>query len=266
LEAVRYRGLREINSQISNSASYRLPRLLTQVLDVVMKSKSDDRVRAPLAARQNEVEVKLPVTDVPALRRRLEHLGARQISARTHEFNTLYDSQKKKLARRGQMIRIRSEQPAPRENQQHRMLQTEAKLTFKGPVHGNTGKSSTTRLLNKGRYKVREELELTLSDGKQMCQILCALGLRPTFRYEKFRTTYGLKSQRNLKIEFDETPIGTFLELEGSPSSINRVARLVGYAPPQYITQTYGTLYVTYMRQHGLKPSNMLFSTTKKSR
>lgn len=228
-----------------------------------MKSKSDDRVRAPLLGRQNEVEVKLPVTDVPALRRRLVHLGARQISARTHEFNTLYDSQKKILARRGQMIRIRSEQPA---NQQRRILQAEAQLTFKGPVRGNAGKSSATRRLNKGRYKVREELELTLSDGERMCQILCALGLRPAFRYEKFRTTYGLKSERNLKIEFDETPIGTFLELEGSPSSINRVARLLGYAPSQYMTQTYGTLYVTHMRQHGLKPSDMLFSTTKKSR
>ena len=99
-----------------------------------------------------------------------------------------------------------------------------------------------------------------------MLRILSVVGLRPAFRYEKFRTTYGLNGLRNLKIELDETPIGTFLELEGSPSAINRAAKLLGYIPSQYITQTYGDLYVADVRRHGLKPANMLFSTTKKSR
>jgi adenylate cyclase class IV len=99
-----------------------------------------------------------------------------------------------------------------------------------------------------------------------MHRILSALSLRPSFRYEKFRTTYVLKDLRNLKIELDETPIGTFLELEGGPSSINRAAKLLGYIPSQYITQTYGDLYIADSRRHGSKPTDMLFSTTKKSR
>ena len=72
------------------------------------------------------------------------------------------------------------------------------------------------------------------------------------------------KSIRNLKIELDETPIGAFLELEGSPSSIDRVARLLGYTHSDYITQTYGALYIADSRLHGYKPTNMLFPSTKK--
>jgi adenylate cyclase class 2 len=220
-----------------------------------MKSKSN-----------HETEIKLRVTDIPALRRRLRQLKARQISPRTHELNNLYDTPTRKLAGQGQMIRIRSEQPALRASRKQRPLSAEAKLTYKGPASGKRNQSSATHRRRKSRYKVRKELELSVSDHDQMRQILSALGLRPAFRYEKFRTTYALKSLRNLKIEFDETPIGTFLELEGSPSAINRAAELLGYVHSQYITQTYGDLYIAHMRRQGRRPSDMLFSATKKSR
>ena len=164
------------------------------------------------------------------------------------------------------MIRIRTEQPAPGANRKQRPLPAEAKLTYKGPAGGKRDPSSTTRRPRKSRYKVREELELSVSDHDQMRQILGALRLRPSFRYEKFRTTYALRGLRNLKIEFDETPIGTFLELEGSPSAINRAAELLGYPHSQYITKTYGDLYVAHMRRKGRRPSDMLFSATRKWR
>ena len=61
-----------------------------------------------------EIEIKLRVTDVPTLRRRLKQLKARQITPRTHELNTLYDTPKKKLSRHGQIIRIRVERPSSR--------------------------------------------------------------------------------------------------------------------------------------------------------
>jgi len=211
----------------------------------------------------NETEIKLRVTDVPALLRRLKKLKAQQIFTRTHEFNTLYDTPKKNLHRQGQLIRVRVEQPASRASQKHEPPRTEAKLTYKGPAQN---KSKSARTPGQPRYKVKEEFELTLSDGERMRRILSALGLRPSFLYEKFRTTYVLKGHRDLKIEFDETPIGTFLELEGSPAAINRAAKLLGYVPSQYITETYGGLYIAHSRRVGSKPTNMLFSTTKKSR
>ena len=214
-----------------------------------------------------EIEIKLRVTDVPTLRRRLKQLKARQITPRTHELNTLYDTPKKNLFRQGQIIRIRVERPPSRSSQNREAPRIEAKLTYKGPPQNKSNQPSSLGQPNKkNRYKVKEEFELEISDAEKMRRILSALHLRPSFRYEKFRTTYVLKNLHNLKIELDETPIGTFLELEGSPSAINRAAKRLGYIPSQYITQTYGALYVADSRRHGLKPANMLFSLTKKTR
>jgi adenylate cyclase class 2 len=225
-----------------------------------------------------EIEIKLRIADVSAMRRRLNQLSARQVSPRTHESNTLYDTPKKVLARRGQLIRIRIQKPSPAKHREHHSQPAQAVLTFKGPPQA----SSHVRLAigatrNQSRYKVREEVEITISDADRMHRILIALGLRPMFRYEKFRTTYALRGLRNLKIEFDETPIGAFLELEGSPSAIDRAAMLLGYARSHYITQTYGALYIAASRQPGAGstwsppgnrhlPANMLFPPTKKLR
>jgi adenylate cyclase class 2 len=221
----------------------------------------------PGTKSNQEIEIKLRVANVAALRRRLKQLGAREVSPRTHESNTLYDTPKKHLARRNQLIRIRIEKPSPAKHGEHRRQPTQAILTFKGPPQASSHirpTIGTTRY--KSRYKVREEVEIAISDAEQMHRILTALGLRPIFRYEKFRTTYALRGLRNLKIEFDETPIGAFLELEGSPSAIDRAAKLLEYPRSNYITQTYGALYIKDSRRHGSRPTNMLFPPTKKMR
>jgi adenylate cyclase class IV len=99
-----------------------------------------------------------------------------------------------------------------------------------------------------------------------MARILRSLGLQPSFQYEKFRTTYALPGIRGLKLELDETPVGIFLELEGRIAGIDRVARLLGYARPDYLKETYGSLYLAECRRHGRKPGDMLFPPTKKLR
>jgi adenylate cyclase class 2 len=116
------------------------------------------------------------------------------------------------------------------------------------------------------RYKIREEFEVTVSDAEQMTAILQGLGLRPVFRYEKYRTTYVLADVPGAKIEFDETPIGMFLELEGNAKAIDRAAAHLGYSPADFVTLSYGALYIADCRRRGRKPSNMLFQPTKKSR
>jgi len=49
------------------------------------------------------------------------------------------------------------------------------------------------------------------------------------FSYEKYRTTMKLPGSarwaKDLVIEVDETPIGTFLELEGPAEAIDRAAQ-----------------------------------------
>ena len=199
--------------------------------------------------KNQEVEIKLQVTDIGALRRRLKQLQARMDVPRTFESNTLYDTPKKILASKGQLIRIRTEQPSPSSNRSRSAHPTAFILTYKGPA-----KSSKAQK----RFKVREEVEVNLS-GDGIAKILTALGLHPIFRYEKFRTTYTLPGIRNLKIEVDETPIGIFLELEGATSAIDRAAKLLGYVRQDYITATYGGLYLAECRRQGQKPGDLLF-------
>ena len=200
-------------------------------------------------SKNQEVEIKLQVTDIGALRRRLKQLHARMDVPRTYESNTLYDTTKKNLARKGQLIRFRTEQPSPSSDRSKPVRPAAFILTYKGPA-----KSSKAQK----RFKVREEVEVNVS-GDGIIHILAAMGLRPIFRYEKFRTTYTLPGIRNLKIEVDETPIGIFLELEGAPSAIDRAARRLGYAREDFITATYGGLYLAECRRQGQKPGDLLF-------
>jgi adenylate cyclase, class 2 len=197
----------------------------------------------------NEIEIKLFVGNVPALRHRLREIRAREVSSRTHEFNTLYDTPQKTLFRQGKLIRIRIDRPARKGAKASRVT-----LTFKGPPKPTSSGQKTTP-----RYKIREELETTLPSAGPFERLLEALGLRPSFRYEKFRTTYVLPRISGVKIEFDETPAGNFLELEGSPSAIDRAAKQLGYAPSDYSTRTYGEIHIEKSRLRGRKPSDMLF-------
>src|SRR6266852_1573187 len=105
-----------------------------------------------------EIEIKLRVTDVSAMRRRLKQLKARQITPRTHELNTLYDTPKKNLSRHGQLIRIRVEHQPSRSSQKHEAPRTKAKLTYKGPPQNNSNQPpALDHPKKKNRYKVKEE-------------------------------------------------------------------------------------------------------------
>jgi adenylate cyclase class 2 len=98
------------------------------------------------------------------------------------------------------------------------------------------------------RYKIREEHEVQVEDAEAMARVFDGMGLRPWFRYEKYRTTYRLPGMTGLLVELDETPIGDFLELEGDAAAIDRGAALLGYRPADYITKSYGQLFVEQRR------------------
>ena len=214
---------------------------------------------APQADRR-EIEIKLQVPSIDAPRRRLKQLHARKITPRTHESNTLYDTPKSDLRRRGQMIRIRIERSSSSRRGQAPKAKAPAILTYKGPSRTRPNSEAMARGASAAKYfKVRNEAEVSFNGADQLEAILRAFGLHPVFRYEKFRTTYVLPSIRGLKIELDETPIGTYLELEGHVVGINRAARLLGYTKRDYITGTYGSLYLADCRRRGRKPGDMLF-------
>ena len=183
--------------------------------------------------RNYEVEVKLRVCNRASLLHRLREFGAREMSC-VHEQNTLYDTPQRDLGSGGHLLRLRLVTPvrAGWSRRRNRGTAVPGLLTFKSPAGGPS------------RYKVREEHELPVRDAGQAAQILHAIGLRPWFRYEKYRTRYRLPNVQNLHLDLDETPIGLFLELEGSRASIDRAARALGYGPPDYITASYSQLYL----------------------
>ena len=203
------------------------------------------------------------------LRRRLARLKMRPAATgRVHEQNTLFDTPQGGLAKHGQLLRIRLEEPPGKPGRAGGAI-----LTYKGPAVPDSvaeGSIPPGPARGKKRYKVREELEVTVGDPEQLRLILEQLGLRGWFRYEKYRTSYqppaSLRWAAGLQIELDETPIGVFLELEGPPGAIDQAAKLLGYGPRDYITKSYLALYLDQCRRQGVPPGNMLFPPKKVAR
>lgn len=180
-----------------------------------------------------ETEIKLPLDTAVAGRRLLARLGFSIAKPRVLESNTLFDTADSRLRRTSNLLRLRQAGPVHT-------------LAFKGPP-------------SLGKHKSRQEVESELADPAAIADILRHLGLTPVFRYEKYRTEYGKPDQRG-KVMLDETPIGCFLELEGPPRWIDRTARELGYSDADYITASYGSLYLAHCASHGLEPGHMVFS------
>jgi adenylate cyclase class 2 len=192
-----------------------------------------------------EVEIKLRVSDVPVLFRELRRLGAVP-HGRVFEQNTLYDTPDSDFRRRGRMLRLRIETPAP-----------------SGPIRGGRRRAMITSKAAApagpgSRYKLKLEREALVRNFRWWHRVFRSIGLRPGFRYEKYRATFRLPG---LFLDLDETPVGVFLELEGSPRAIDRVALALGFSPHDYVRETYWDLYAADSRRRGRSPRNMLFSS-----
>jgi adenylate cyclase class 2 len=193
--------------------------------------------------QKKEIEIKLRVTDLRALRARLRALRARQ-GRRVHEYNVLFDTPEQRLRRADQLLRLRLNDGA-------------GVLTWKGkslPAPGGRA----------GKYKVRSEVEFQVSDPWAAAAVLHALGYQPAFRYEKFRTEVLLPALAGAHVCLDETPLGAFLEIEGQPAAIDRAARRLGYAPEAYETRSYLALYAEHCRRQGLPLGDFVFARRKK--
>jgi adenylate cyclase class 2 len=181
-----------------------------------------------------EIEIKFRVDDVRVLARKLRAAGFRRETPRTHEMNTLYDLPGEVLRRRRELLRLRE-------------YGKDWTLT-----HKSGGKV--------GRYSSRQELETKVSDGRKMDAILRALGYAPSFRYEKFRAEWTDEKGR---VVIDETPIGDFCEIEGSPRWIDATAKKMGVRREQYITKNYATLFAEWKQEMKSQAEEMTFSAVK---
>jgi adenylate cyclase, class 2 len=179
-----------------------------------------------------EIEIKLAVTDLQAARRRLRAAGFHVSKRRIFEDNTVYDTPGRDLRHAVRLLRVRH-------------VGGSAKMTYKGhPLPS--------------RHKTREELEVEVSSPQTTAAILDRLGFHPVFRYQKYRTELK-QATGGGTATLDETPIGIYLELEGSPSWIDRSAQRLGYSEDDYITASYGSLYLDWCKRRRRKPADMVF-------
>lgn len=183
-------------------------------------------------AEREESEVKLPCSDLAALRERLRKAGG---SLRTHEHfeaNELYDDADRRLASAGRMLRVRQVDGA-------------TTLTYKGPPRFAAG------------IKVREERETTVADARELIAILAGLGLSRKFRYEKKREEWSLHA---CVVALDHTPIGDFVEVEGAPGDIRRALGALELDSSTAIPYSYVRLYLDRRKDDSSLPPDMVFS------
>ena len=117
-------------------------------------------------------------------------------------------------------------------------------LTFKGPVQPGT-------------MKMREEHETSVGDGEALMRALEGLGMRVWFRYQKYREEF---SALGVTIAVDDTPVGTFVEIEGAEDAILSATRAIGRTPSDFILDSYYKLFMTRRDQFGVSGPHMVFA------
>jgi adenylate cyclase class 2 len=181
-----------------------------------------------------EIELKFTVIDAHALRSSIESLGFTLITERTFESNTLYDTPDRQLRSRKQILRLRN-------------YGDRCTLTHKR----QSGQSDGDQ-----RYKTRIETESLIEDCSALAEVFHQLGYEPVFRYEKFRTEWELN---NGHLVVDETPIGTWAELEGPPEWIDTMLDRLRIAPELCSTDSYGKLFLRWKGETGSPAENLTF-------
>jgi adenylate cyclase class 2 len=179
-----------------------------------------------------ETEIKLAVKDARSARRRLREAGFVVSRPRVFEANTVFDTPELSLRASSRLLRIRHAGRV-------------ATLTYKG-------------VPATGKYKSREELELEIGNAAAMMSIVERLGYHRMFRYEKYRTEFRQPRRAGVAM-LDETPVGVYLELEGTPHWIDLTARRLGFQESDYITASYGRVYLDWCAARGCKPGDMTF-------
>jgi adenylate cyclase class 2 len=187
-----------------------------------------------------EIELKVPIADSAVFTSRLRELGFHIDTPRTFEHNTLYDTPSRDLRARTEILRIR----------QYGSTWT---VTHKR-TNGVQNASEPTR------YKVRIETETTVADGPALGHIFEQLGYKPAFTYEKYRTEWSHPDEPTSHIVLDETPIGTYAELEGPPAWIDRTVIQLGLDPATCLTDSYGKLFLDWKQRTGSPAENLTFA------
>ncbi len=177
-----------------------------------------------------EREVKLAFRDREEAKAAILAAGATPLRGRRLQEDYLLDTHDDELYRRRCVLRVRMECG-------------KALLTFKGPVQPSS-------------MKLREELETVVGDGLLLLRVLEQLGFKVWFRYQKYREEFACE---DVTVAIDETPVGIFVEIEGSEGGIHKMAEALARAPSDYMLDSYRGLFVKHCEAAGVPVTDMLF-------
>ncbi len=166
-----------------------------------------------------ETEVKLRIPSSEALLPLLAALSFTPVEPMQDEDSTLWDHDGE-LFTEGSALRLRR-------------YAGKSLLTWKGPQQPDP------------KLKIRAEIQTVIADHEAMEGILRALGYLPVLQITKHRATFR---RDGLEACLDETPFGSYLELEGDPLSISLAMDHLGLDASHIEPRSYAMLY----REHGL--------------
>jgi adenylate cyclase, class 2 len=177
-----------------------------------------------------EREVKIHFDSPEQARAAILAAGATPLRCRRLQEDALLDTDDEQLRRRRCVLRIRTESG-------------KSLMTFKGPVQPGT-------------MKIRDEYETVVGDGNVLQHVLEELGLHVWFRYEKYREEYAAE---DATIAIDETPVGTYVEIEGGEEAILKMTEALGRSASDFILDSYRGLFLQHRGRFGLRSSDMVF-------
>lgn len=184
-----------------------------------------------------EVEVKFLVDDRPAIRQKIVDAGAILLRPRVFERNVRFDTPEDDLLKNEELLRLRED--------------TSVVLTYKG----------VSELDLTSEAKIREEIEVAVSDFDKMATILERLGYQAVQVYEKYREAFQLNG---VEIVLDEMPYGDFIELEGEEQTLKQTARSLGLNWQERILSNYLAMMGLLMKRHNLPFQDITFDNFHK--
>jgi adenylate cyclase class 2 len=183
-----------------------------------------------------EIEAKMKVADLAAVRKKLEAAGAVR-GRKELETNTFFDASDRHLQRsdRGLRIRVAVDEAG----------QSRCTVTMKGPMQA-------------GQFKKREEIQFSADDAEAVRKIFENLGFTSSLSFQKRRETwlYG-----GCEVALDEVPyLGTYVEIEGQTEGVIAAARTsLGLSDLPPISNGYISLLSRYLEEHHIKHRDIRF-------
>lgn len=185
-----------------------------------------------------EIEAKMKVNDLDAVRRRLDAAGAAR-GGHFLETNLFFDTEDRSLLAADQGLRLRINRDLETGTEQYI-------LTFKGPRRH-------------GSLKTRDEHELAVADPRAAATLLSHLGYAQVLSFQKKRESWMLD---DCHIELDDLPhLGSFVEIEGpSEQAVLDIRSRLGLADRALVRASYIGLLMSYLQENCLPQREIVFA------